>query len=71
MPFNLTDKVLYDFSGVHVKELDKYEYTDYLAPFGYVDDNFPISFITYAEKDMFCKGQGQKLVKNFKTSAYT
>ncbi len=63
MPFNLTDKVLFDFSGIHVKELDKYQYVDVLAPFGYVNEQFPISFITYAEKDMFCKGQGQKLVK--------
>lgn len=62
MPFNLTDKVLYDFSGVHVKDLDEYKYKDVLAPLDFVDDKFPISFVTYAQKDMFCKGQGQKLV---------
>lgn len=62
MPFNLTDKVLHDFTGIHVKQLDTYEYRDVLAPFEFVDATFPISFITYAEKDMFCKGQGQKLI---------
>ncbi|MCM1305920.1 MAG: alpha/beta hydrolase [Bacteroides sp.] len=63
LPFNLTDKVLHDFSGIHVKDLENYEYKDVLAPYVFVDENFPISFITYAEKDVFCKGQGQKLIK--------
>ncbi len=62
MPFNLTDKVLFDFCGIHVKDLPQYEHLDVLAPFGYVNENFPASFITYAQKDMFCKGQGEKLV---------
>lgn len=62
MPFRLTDKVLHDFSGVHVKQLDTYKYTDVLAPIEFADESFPISFITYSEKDMFCKGQGQKLI---------
>ncbi len=63
MPFNLTDKVLFDFTGVHVKGLETYKYRDMLAPFDFVDENFPKTFITYSEQDMFCKGQGQKLIK--------
>ena len=59
----ITDKILYDFSSIHIKDLDSYEYKDVLAPFNFVTKDFPISFITYAEKDMFCKGQGQKLIK--------
>lgn len=66
MPFKLTDRVLFDFGGVHVKDLDKYEYVDVLAPYAFVDETFPISFITYAEKDFFCKGQGQKLIAKLK-----
>lgn len=66
MPFKLTDRVLHDFSGIHVKDLDNYEYRDVMAPFEFVDASFPISFVTYAEKDMFCKGQGQKLVAKLK-----
>ncbi len=62
LPFKLTDRILYDFSGIHIKELDNYEWFDVLAPFDSVTEQFPISFISYAEKDMFCKGQGQKLV---------
>lgn len=63
LPLNLTDKVLYDFSGIHIKGLETYEYKDVLAPFDFVDESFPISFITYAEKDIFCRGQGQKLIE--------
>lgn len=67
LPFNLTDKIFHDFSGSRIKDLETYEYVDYLAPFGFVDENFPKSFITYAEKDMFCSGQGQKLIEKLKT----
>ncbi len=63
LPFNLTDSVLYDFSGIHIKQLDEYEYKSVLAPYELADATFPISFITYAEKDIFCKGQGQKLIE--------
>ncbi len=66
MIMNLPDKILFDFSGIHVKDLDNYEYKDVLAPFDYVDGSFPISFITFANKDIFCKGQGQKLIKKLK-----
>lgn len=62
VPFKITDKILYDFCSIHIPQLEKYEYFDVLAPFKFVDENFPISFITYAEKDVFCKGQGQKLI---------
>ena len=63
MPFRLTDRICHDFTGKHTKELDEYEWTDVLSPLKLVDANFPISFITYAEKDMFCKGQGQRLIE--------
>ncbi len=62
LPFRLTDRILYDFCGKHIKELGEYELSDVLAPYDFVDETFPISFITYAEKDIFCKGQGQKLI---------
>lgn len=62
LPFRLTDRILFDFSGKHIKELGEYELSDVLAPYDFVDATFPISFITYAEKDIFCKGQGQKLI---------
>lgn len=67
MPFRLTDRVLYDFSGIHVKDLEKYEWRDVLAPMDLADASFPISFITYADKDIFCKGQGPKLIEKLQS----
>ncbi len=66
LPLNLTDKVLHDFCGIHTKQLDEYEYRDVLGPFDYVDENFPKSFVTYAEKDFLCGGQGEKLIEKLK-----
>ena len=62
MPFKLTDKICRDFTGIHTKDIPTYEWTDVLSPLKLVDASFPTCFITYAEKDMFCKGQGQKLI---------
>jgi len=62
LPFKLTDKIFRDFTGLKLKDLETYEYRDVLAPYDLVDETFPISFITYSEKDFFCKGQGQKLI---------
>lgn len=66
MPFRLTDRILFDYTGVHIKQLPQYEYNDVLAPFDFVDETFPVAFVTYAEKDIFCKGQGQKLIAKLK-----
>lgn len=66
MPFNLTDRILFDFAGIHVKQFDAYEWKDICAPFAYVDKEFPASFVTYAKKDIFCKGQGEKMVEKLK-----
>ena len=63
MPFNLTDKICRDYTGVHTKQLADYEWTDVLSPLKLVNEDFPTCFITYAEKDMFCKGQGQRLIE--------
>lgn len=68
LPFNLTEKILMDFCDIRLSQLESYPYYDVLAPFSYVDENFPISFITYAEKDIFCKGQGQKLIAKLEES---
>lgn len=54
--------ICHDFTGKHTKELGEYEWTDVLSPLKLVNEGFPTCFITYAEKDMFCKGQGQKLI---------
>jgi acetyl esterase/lipase len=67
MPLNLTDKILFDFAGIHIKDFDNYEWKDICAPIDFVSKDFPVTFITYAEQDIFCKGQGNKLFDKLKS----
>lgn len=66
MPFDLTDKICFDFAGIHKQQFDAYEWKHICAPIDLVCEGFPASFVTYAEKDIFCKGQGPKLIEKLK-----
>lgn len=67
MPFNLTDKILFDFAGIHIKQFNAYEWKDICAPIDFVTEQFPVTFLTYADKDIFCKGQGPKMIEKLKS----
>ena len=64
--FNLTGGIVKDYLGIDLKDVAKYEKYDMLSPIAYVNENFPATFITYAEKDFFCGGQGEALIEKFK-----
>ncbi|MEG2451150.1 MAG: alpha/beta hydrolase, partial [Clostridia bacterium] len=66
MPFNLTDKICFDFSGVHTNGFATYQWKDLCSPLDLVTKDFPISFVSYANKDIFCKGQGQVFIEKLK-----
>lgn len=66
VPFGLADKILWDFASIKKADVATYEWLDLCAPIDHVDANFPASFITYAEQDFFCGGQGPKLVEKLK-----
>lgn len=61
--FGLTEKIYKDFIGGNIKDIEKYQYLEYLSPADYITEKFPKSFITAAGKDFFCRGQGEKLVE--------
>ena len=61
--FNMTGKLVKDFLGIDIKDIKTYEKYDMLSPIDYVNENFPESFITYAEQDFFCGGQGEALIE--------
>lgn len=63
MPFRLTDRILFDFAGIHLQQFDSYEWKEICAPYNFVDETFPKSLVIYAEKDFFCKGQSQMLIE--------
>lgn len=64
VPLDLGGKILYDFADIKKSEFDKFEYRDICAPIDRITRDFPKSFITYAEKDFFCGGQGERMMKN-------
>lgn len=63
--FDLTGKLVKDFLGIDIKDIRKYPNYDILSPITYVNGKFPRTFITYAEKDVFCAGQGEALIQKF------
>ncbi len=63
VPFKLTDKILWDFAGIKKEQVPTYEWLDFCAPINFVDASFPASFITYADQDFFCGGQGPRLIE--------
>ena len=64
--FNLTGDIVKDYLGIDLKDIKTYEKYDMLSPIDYVNENFPETFITYAEKDFFCGGQGEAMIEKFK-----
>lgn len=46
--------------------LEDYPFLKEISPANFVNANWPKTMLTYAEKDVFCKGQGQILYKKLK-----
>ncbi len=65
-PFDLGGKILKDMTGIAKKDFATYEYKDICAPIDYVTSSFPKTFVTYAKKDFFCGGQGERMIEKLK-----
>lgn len=66
MPFDMANKLMMDYIGYKVADLNKYEHADILSPIDFISENFPMSFISYAKKDIFCRGQGEDISAKLK-----
>lgn len=62
-PFDLGGKLLRDFAGIGKNEIDGYEWKELCSVLDHVNAQFPASFITHAQKDIFCGGQADALMK--------
>ena len=65
-PFDLGGKLLKDFAGIGKDEIEGYEWKDLCSVLPFVNEQFPVSFITHAQKDIFCGGQADVLMKLLK-----
>ncbi len=69
--YRFADGVILSLTGIHAKDLDKYEYRDCCAPIDFVTSNFPPCFLIYSDNDIFCNGQGNIMVDKLnKNSVY-
>lgn len=59
----ISGSICQDFTGLTLNDLEGFEYFDVISPMVYVGEGFPQSFVVYAKKDVFCKGQGQALLE--------
>lgn len=66
LPLNIGAVILDDFASIEVKDIDTYEYFDLCVPVKLIDEKFPPTFVTYAQKDIFCKGQSEGLIERLK-----
>ena len=66
LPLNMGAVILDDFASIEVKDIETYAYLDLCTPVNFVDDKYPTTFVTYAKKDIFCKGQSEKLIERLK-----
>lgn len=61
--FDVDDAVLLSFTGVNRAEFVEAKNKEYCAPVEHVTADFPPSFLIFSDGDLFCKGQGQAMVK--------
>ncbi len=59
---DLDDGVFLSFIGMSREDIHKYEYLDCCMPIDYINKDFPPTFATYSDHDIFCKGQGNVLI---------
>lgn len=64
--FDMGTKILKDFAKIDKEEFETYEWKDICTPIDFVSPEFPKTFITYAEKDFFCGGQGPRMIEKLK-----
>ena len=59
----VADSICFDFAGIKLDQLDDYEHMDKMSPIDFITKDYPQSYIIYANKDIFCMGQGQEFIK--------
>lgn len=65
MPFSINNKIFESYTGIKKDEIEHYKYKDSCSPLSIINKSFPPTFLIYAEKDVFCSGQAERLIKKF------
>ncbi len=68
MLFGINKKIFRSFTGMKKPDLDAYEHKGLCHPIDCVNADYPPTFVIYAKKDIFVKGQSEQLVEAIKNS---
>ncbi|MCH5163827.1 MAG: alpha/beta hydrolase [Clostridiales bacterium] len=63
MLLDLNKKIFTSYTGIEESEFSEYKYKDFCSPLPFITDGFPPTFIIYAERDIFCGGQAEHMIK--------
>ena len=69
--FNISGHIVKDYLGTTIDKIKEYELCELLSPINFIDENFPKTFVTYAEQDFFCGGQGELLIRKLQELGVT
>lgn len=65
MVFRFNELVMQSYLGLSPKELSDYRYKDVISPLKHINTRFPPAFVIYCAKDLFCRGQTEKMIEVF------
>lgn len=65
MALDLNGKVFESYTGIKKDEVENYKYKDCCSPLSMIHKSFPPTLIIFAQKDVFCAGQAERLIKKF------
>lgn len=71
-PFGIGRSVVESVTGAKFNkdysDVDSYKYIKQIAPTDYVNSNWCPAMLTYSQKDLFCKGQGEAMYEKMKAA---
>lgn len=65
LALDLNSKIFESYTGIKKDEVEHYKYKDCCSPLQMIHKSFPPTLIIFAEKDVFCSGQAERLIKKF------
>ena len=63
MLLNLNKAVFETYTGITEKDFETYKFKNYISPLEFINEDFPPTFLIYAEKDILCRGQTEILAQ--------
>ena len=61
LAFGLTEAIFESYTGTKKKDVELYRFKKICSPLELINKRFPPTFLIYAEKDVFCAGQAERL----------